>query len=171
MKTRIIIAGLATAGMLLGASSAFAQSTVTGTLSAGGNGSSSLSGNVTNNSSSTLTGTVTGGTTTTGGGGGGGGGGSGSNITDICPNLAGTQASLPAGYVIQNGNCVLGSTGGTGTTGGTTGGTGGGVLGTSTGPNVPNTGEGGDAAAALVMLGVSAAAILGGMRLMKQRAA
>ncbi len=54
-------------------------------------------------------GTGTGDTTaggTTGGGTGPGGGG-----TDICPNLSGTQTSVPAGYVLDgSGNCVIAST-------------------------------------------------------------
>ena len=173
--TRIIITSLA---LLAFASTAYAQSTVTGTLSSGASGGSSLSGTVTP-SSSTLTGTVTPGTNTlTGtvtspstsggsGGGGGGGGGGGSDIIDICPNIDGTQSTLPDGYGMVNGNCDPG----TGSTGGTSGG--GSVLGTSTEtPSVPDTGAGGDAAATLVLLGISAAAVVGGTRyLLKQRAA
>src|SRR3990167_5644701 len=154
MKTRIIITSVA---LLAFASTAFAQSTVTGTLSSGASGSSTLSGTVGTSSGSTLTGTVTGGGGTTGGGttgGCGGGGGSGSNIVDICPNIAGVQATL-AGYVLQNGNCVLAS----GTTGGGTTG-GGAVLGTSTEtPGVPNTGAG--YPIALLLLAGSAAAVAG----------
>ena len=143
MKTRIIITSVA---LLAFASTAFAQSTVTGTLSSGASGSSTLSGTVGTSSGSTLTGTVS------------GGGGGGTNVVDICPNIAGVQATL-AGYVLQNGNCVLAS----GTTGGTGGGVGGGggeVLGAST-PGVPNTGEGGTSSAALLILAASAAAIAG----------
>src|SRR3990167_6203960 len=141
MKTRISIISVA---LLAFASTAFAQSTVTGTLSSGASGSSTLSGTVGTSSGSTLTGTVSGGGGTTGGGGGGGttggggGGGGGTNVVDICPNIAGVQATL-AGDVLQNGNCVLAS----GTTGGGT--TGGGAgLGTSTEtPGGPHTGAGG----------------------------
>src|SRR5581483_11970640 len=119
MKTTKLITGLiAAAALLSGSSIAFAQSTVLGTLTGGGSGTTSLTGTVTG-STSTLTGTVTGGSSSTGGGGGGGGGG-GSNVVDICPNLSGVQSTLPSGYVMQNGTCVLssGSTGGTGGTGG-----------------------------------------------------
>ena len=58
MKTRISIISVA---LLAFASTAFAQSTVTGTLSSGASGSSTLSGTVGTSSGSTLTGTVTGG--------------------------------------------------------------------------------------------------------------
>src|SRR3990167_6464198 len=95
MKTRISIISVA---LLAVASTAFAQSTVTGTLSSGASGSSTLSGTVGTSSGSTLTGTVTGGGGTTGGGttrGGGGGGGTGAHIVDICPNIAGGPATLP----------------------------------------------------------------------------
>ena len=178
--TRIIITTLA---MLALASTAYAQSTVTGTLSSGASSGSSLSGTVTPSSSTlsgtvspstnTLTGTVTSPSTGSSGGGGGGGGGGNSNPVDICPNLDGVQSTLPSGYGLQNGTCVALS--GTGTGGGTSGGgTGGGgvVLGTTTGtPNVPNTGAGGDAATTLALLGVSAIAAAAGARyLIKQRA-
>jgi len=140
MKTRIIITSVA---LLAFASTAFAQSTVTGTLSSGASGSSTLSGTVGTSSGSTLTGTVT-------------GGGGGTNVIDICPNIAGIQATL-AGYVLQNGNCVL-SSGTGGGTGGGVGGGGGEVLGTST-PGIPNTGAGDPMA--LLLLAGSAAAVVG----------
>lgn len=182
MKSRTIIAALTGAAMLLaGASTAFAQSSVSGTLSSGASNpnssGNSLSGSVAPSGNS-LSGTVgsSGSTGSTGSAGGGGGGGSGSNTVDICPNLGGAQSTLPSGYVIQNGNCIVSSTGGaggaTGSVGGTSAGNPGSVLGASTGPNVPNTGAGGDVAAALLMLGISALAAIGGTRLfLKLRAA
>jgi hypothetical protein len=143
-----ILISTAIIGVLSIAPLAFAQSTVTGTLSSGGTtststGSTSLSGSV--GSGNSLTGTVT--SPSTGGGGGssggggngppvGGGGGGGSDTTIICPNLPNSLFTLPAGYQIVNGNCdpvgaVLGAS-----TGPTTG--------TSV-PGIPNTGAGGNA--------------------------
>ena len=163
MNYRIIIPALLIATMT---SVAAAQtSEITGTLTAGAT-STGLTGTVTPTpGGGSLTGTVV---APTGGGGGGGvngppvggGGGGGSNVIDICPNLADVQSSLPAGYVLVNGNCVLSSGTGTGT-GGTAGSTGaptGTVLGETTDiPNIPNTGAGGDAAGIIVSLVLSSA--------------
>lgn len=158
-------------------------STVTGTLTTGAAQNNGISGTVTNApGSGSLSGTVTSqtgtgtGGTGTGTGGGGGGGGSGSNTIDICPNISGVQSSLPSGYVLQNGNCVLSSTSGSGTgtgTGGTTPGTPntGGTSGTGTtsssSPGVPNTGAGGDAAITFAVLAGSLAAAIFGFRKMR----
>jgi hypothetical protein len=174
INSKTLIVGLTVAALLGAASTAFAQSTVTGTLSSGGS-------NTTTTSSNTVTGTVASTSSTSGnttGTTGTAGGGSGSNIIDICPNLSGTQNTLPAGYVISGGNCVqnagvtnTGTTGtGTGTvTSGATG-TGSAVLGTSTSnPSVPNTGAGGTFATTLAVLAASAVAIFGGTRLLKGR--
>jgi len=160
---RIIIGTLAFLAM---SSVAFAQSTVTGTLSSGASGTTTGTSTVTGTvgSGNSLTGTVVSTTTTSTGGGGGGGGGSasgsngppagggggggGSNIIDICANLSGTQSALPAGYVLVNGNCVLA---------GTTGSSPGAVLGASTGiPNLPNTGKGGETTGNELVLALSA---------------
>lgn len=164
-KTTIILTSLV---LLLNASTVFAQSTVSGTITTGS--SSGLSGTVTPSSSSTITGTVVSTTTTGGGGGGGGGGGSGTNTIDICSNIAGTQSTLPSGYVLSGGNCIVDPN--AGSTGGTGGSTSGGVLGTDTStPNVPNTGEGGTASGVLaLLLAAGAAAALGTRSLLKYRA-
>jgi|GEM_PF-2675895 hypothetical protein len=151
-----ILISTAIIGLLSVAPLAFAQSTVTGTLSSGSSATttstSTLSGSVgsgnslsgTVGSGNSLTGTVTSTSTSSGGGGGGssggggngppagGGGGGGSGATIICPNLPNSLFTLPAGYEIINGNCdPVGS-----------------VLGASTStvvPGVPNTGAGGNA--------------------------
>ena len=152
-KTIITLIGLA---LFAAASVAGAQSTVTGTLSSGNSGSTTLSGTVTGSSNNTLSGTVVSppGTGTSGGSSGGGGTGSGSNVVDICPNIDGVQPTL-TGYVMQNGLCVAAAAG----TGGTRGGA---VLGTETEtPNVPNAGAGTDAAA-LLALALSALLAAGG---------
>jgi hypothetical protein len=134
-----IIISTAVIGLLSFAPLAFAQSTVTGTLSSGGTtpaNSTSLSGSV--GSGNSLTGTVT--SPSTGGGGngppvGGGGGGGGSDTTIICPNLPNSLYTLPAGYEIVSGNCdPIGTvvTPGVPNTGVTV-------------PGIPNTGAGGNA--------------------------
>ena len=168
MKHSLLLTGVVTT--LMFASTAFAQSTVTGTLTSGASGTgtstgTSLSGSV-GTSSNSLSGTVVAtSTSSTGGGGGGGGtsagngppvsgggGGSGSGTIDICPNLDGVQSSLPAGYVIVNGNCDPAGTAPTGS-----------VLGASTNiPNVPNTGEGGNAQTTILTLGLALLGTLGG---------
>ena len=183
---------------------AYAQSTVTGTLTSGSGSSTttatssssgnslsgtvatssgnSLTGTVSTSSSNTLTGTVvstsstpssgsSGGTTggSSGGGNGppvgavGGGGGGGSDLIDICPNIDGQQPTLPAGYVLLNGQCVPGS--GTGS-----------VLGASTStvgtPGIPNTGAGGNAEGNIVLLIISALVTLGaGVTLLRRHIA
>jgi hypothetical protein len=135
-------------GLLSMASVAFAQSTVTGTLSSGGTtpaSGSSLSGTV--GSGNSLTGTVTAPSTSGGGGGdttgsngppagGGGGGGGGPGTTLICPNLPNSLYTLPSGYEVIDGNCdpigTVVTTPGVPNTGVTV-------------PGIPNTGAGGNA--------------------------
>lgn len=135
---------------------AHAQSSVSGTLTAGSSSNTNLTGTVATSSNS-LSGTVVS-TTTNGGGGGGGssggssGGGGGSSggggFVDVCSNLDGTQVTVPGGYVLSGTTCVLSS---------------GAVLGASTEvPNVPNTGAGGNALVALLTLIASLALALGG---------
>ncbi|HEV3245087.1 MAG TPA: hypothetical protein VG102_01905 [Candidatus Paceibacterota bacterium] len=158
MKKTII--GTAVFCLLALASTAFAQSTVTGTLSSGGSSGSTGSGNTvtgTVGSGNSLTGTVTSPSSSSGGGGGGGGGngppvsngGGGPGFTIICPNLPNSLYALPAGYEILNGNCVpigtvtttpgVPNTGGTGTTV----------------PGIPNTGAGGNAESNDLILALS----------------
>lgn len=56
------------------------------------------------------------------------------NVTaaDLCPNIAGTQATVPTGYVLRGGSCVSANGGIPQITTGSTGGGGGTVLGAST---------------------------------------
>ena len=182
MKTKIIVSSLLMFALALTAS---AQSTVTGTLTGGSSGSTTLSGTVGSGSGSltgtvgsgggTLTGTVTAPPSTGGGGGGTGGGGGGGGgsavVTDYCPNIAGLQSSLPAGYGIQNGQCILLSA--IPGSGAGVGGGGGEVLGAETGaPGVPNTGAGSSAGGILLALALSAlAAAAGGIRYLHLRRA
>jgi hypothetical protein len=199
MNSRILVpASAALLTVLLASvlvSVAWAQSEITGTLTAGATSTSTttpgggLTGTVTTPpGGGTLTGTVVS-PTNGGGGGGGGGGGSGGNIptTDYCPNIAGVQSSLPTGYgIAANGDCVLLSEGGaldicanlagTQTTvpagyilsGGLcilVDGVGGG--GESDGiPGVPNTGAGGSLQ--LATLAFSLLTALGGMTLLRR---
>jgi hypothetical protein len=79
----------------------------------------------------------------------------GGGTIDLCANIAGTQTSVPSGYVYNNGNCDPASSG---------------TGGTET-PGVPNTGAGGTAVATLLMLLASAAAAIGGARVLTQRTA
>lgn len=154
-----MIINAAIIGLMSIAPAAFAQSTVTGTLSSGGTtpaSGSTVTGTV--GSGNSLTGTVTspstssGGGTSGGGGGGngpivGGGGGGGPDTTVICPNLPNSLYTLPSGYEIVDGDCdpigtVVTTPGipNTGTTG-------------TTVPGIPNTGAGGNAEEnALVLL-------------------
>lgn len=163
MKKIIISAAVITSLSL--ASVAFAQSTVTGTLSSGG--SSSSSGNTvtgTVGGGNSLTGTVSSpstGSTGSGGGGGGGngpivgsGGGGGPSTTVICPNLPNSLYALPAGYEIINGVCdPIGTTIITPTA---TGAAAPGIPNTGArAPGVPNTGAGGNAAENDFVLAVS----------------
>jgi hypothetical protein len=151
MKKMIMSAALIASFSLV--SVAFAQSTVTGTLSSGGTSTTTSGGNTvtgTVGSGNALTGTVTStSTTSTGGGGGGGGGGNGPIVgggggggpdtTVICPNLPNSLFTLPAGYEIVNGVCdpvgTVVTTPGVPNTGGTG----------TTVPGIPNTGAGGNA--------------------------
>lgn len=128
--------------------------TLTGTVSP----NNTLTGSV--GSGNTLTGTVTSTSSSSGGGGGGGGGGNGppagflgggGGVAVICPNLPGSLYTVPAGYVVLDGDCypaeLIGGSGpGIPNTGSEA---------TSTTPGIPNTGAGGNAGMNLIVLAVS----------------
>jgi len=142
------------------------SSEVTGTLTAGSG--SSVTGTVATSSGGGLSGTVVSPTSTgnnggsssgsiphNGSSGGSSGGGTSGGTSDVCPNIAGVQTILPGGFMVVSGNCV--ATTGTTNVGGET---------ANNLPGVPNTGEGGNWALALLSLGLSLFAAVGGVTYM-----